>query len=317
LLLGFLDETISSLENKINNISYEPFGSKPWPCLNKAANHFQEAVVDSCVITRDFKTHNPVGTFACDCGFVYSRKGPDKNADDRYKIGRIKSFGVVWKRKLGELSKQDLSLRKKAVILGVDPMTVKNKLNPKMGCKENDLTEVLEEYRRTWSLLLENNQGKTITEIRSLNFKIYMWLYRNDKGWLYENYPKTVVKTQVSKIRIDWDKRDTNIAKQVKLIAKEIISDTEELIRVTKNEVGRRMVGISLAALYKNLKKMPKTQKALNTYIESIEQFQIRRIRYIAKTNPSFKEWELIRAAGLSRKFVEKHKEFIKKLFSI
>ncbi|MBV7508768.1 hypothetical protein KW850_26495 [Bacillus sp. sid0103] len=50
-------------------------------------------VLTSCVITRDYKTGLPVGTFTCSCGFVFSRKGPDKTNEDRYKIGRIKELG--------------------------------------------------------------------------------------------------------------------------------------------------------------------------------------------------------------------------------
>jgi hypothetical protein len=235
LLLGFLGETISSLDKHINCISYEPFGSGPWPCLNKAANHFQKPIINSCVITRDSKTGNPVGTFSCECGFVYSRKGPDKKDDDCYKIGRIKAFGPVWERKLAELSTQQLSLRKKAEILGVDPVTVKNKLNLNEVNREDiQQNTVIKKYRKEWSSLLENNKGKTITEIRSLNPRVYTWLYRNDLDWLQNHYPK-VVKSNNSSRRVDWEERDTEIAEQVELIAKEIINDTEVLTRVTKN----------------------------------------------------------------------------------
>lgn len=73
LLLGFLGETIPSMVSQIGSLKYEPFGSGPWLCLNKAADHYEEPMVNSCVITRDYKTGLPVGTFSCSCGFVYSR----------------------------------------------------------------------------------------------------------------------------------------------------------------------------------------------------------------------------------------------------
>lgn len=103
-----------------------PFGLGPWPCLNKAASHYRDPVIDECVVTRCSSTKLPVGTFSCSCGFVYSRRGPDKNEIDKYTIGRIKSFGPVWHSKLRVLNEEIMSLRKKAAILGVDPMTVKN-----------------------------------------------------------------------------------------------------------------------------------------------------------------------------------------------
>jgi hypothetical protein len=76
-----------------------------------------------CMVTRCSSTKLPVGTFSCSCGFVYSRPGPDKNEIDKFSIGRIKNFGPVWHSTLKVLNEGTLSLRKKATILGVDPMT--------------------------------------------------------------------------------------------------------------------------------------------------------------------------------------------------
>jgi predicted transcriptional regulator len=320
LLLGFLGETILSLEQHISNVNFEPFGCGPWPCLNKTAEHFRMPVISSCVITTDYKLKVPVGTFTCECGFVYSRRGPDSKEDDIYKIGRIKEFGHVWELKLAELSNQDLSLRKKAEILGVDPMTVKNRLESKEQAKLAEQKDNrFEKYRKEWIQLIEDNKEKTITEVRSLNPGVYTWLYRNDREWLKNHYPEGVKnKSNYSSKRINWEERDLEIAEQVELIAKEIMNDPDEPIRVTKNEIGRRINGLSLAALYKYIKKMPKTEKALNKNVETLEQFQIRRINLIAsrlrESNPSFKEWELIRLSGLGKKYVEKHKEILKKI---
>ncbi|MEK3985086.1 TnsD family Tn7-like transposition protein [Paenibacillus sp. FSL K6-3166] len=129
LLLGFLGETVESMMNNLaeeKTIYYEPFGHGPWPCLNKAANHYRQPVIVSCKITRCSSSGNPVGTFICDCGFIYSRKGPDKADTDRFKIGRIKDFGSMWRIKHAELSLQNLSLRKQAELLGCDPQTIVN-----------------------------------------------------------------------------------------------------------------------------------------------------------------------------------------------
>ncbi|HZH60985.1 MAG TPA: TnsD family Tn7-like transposition protein [Metabacillus sp.] len=34
-----------------------PFGSGPWPCLNKEANHYKEYVIQEVNVTRDFKSN--------------------------------------------------------------------------------------------------------------------------------------------------------------------------------------------------------------------------------------------------------------------
>ncbi|WP_264174715.1 TnsD family Tn7-like transposition protein [Clostridium estertheticum] len=80
--------------------NYNIFGRGPWPCLNKVAEYYRMNVVNNLKITEDYKTRLPVRTFSCDCGFVYSRKGPDKVSGDRYRVGRIKEFSAVWENKL-------------------------------------------------------------------------------------------------------------------------------------------------------------------------------------------------------------------------
>ncbi|MGR5962533.1 TnsD family Tn7-like transposition protein [Bacillus paranthracis] len=105
-----------------------PFGTGPWPCLNKATTHYRESVIPNVEVTRDFKSTASIGTFSCSCGFVYARKGPDMSLDDRFRIGRVKVFGEVWKSKLKQLSKKRLSTRAIARELGVDSKTVKKYL---------------------------------------------------------------------------------------------------------------------------------------------------------------------------------------------
>lgn len=90
-----------------NKIYYHPFGKAPWPCLNIAADHYLKDVVSEYIVISDYKTRKPVGTFACSCGFIYSRKGPDSREEDRYKVGRIKKFGDVWEQRLFELVSEE------------------------------------------------------------------------------------------------------------------------------------------------------------------------------------------------------------------
>lgn len=318
LLLGFLGETIPSMVHNLGKYSNKPFGNGPWLCLNKAAEHYNDSVITSCVITRDSKTGLPVGTFSCDCGFVYSRKGPDKTVDDKHKIGRIKKFGHVWENKLARLSQKELSLRKMAEILGVDPMTVKNKLNLKVKAQTKILSsnkmDTRQKYRAEWEKLLESNIDKSITELRKLNQKVYTWLYRNDKEWLKSNYSiLSKVNSKIMTSKVDWAKRDQEMVRQAELTVESILSEKNKLVRVTKNEIGRRLG--KLASLSKSLNKLPKTKEFLDRHIESVEQFQIRRIKHVVKelkkTNSSLKEWEVIRVAGLKKEFAEKLKDII------
>lgn len=315
LILRFLNETVQSMESSINKISYKPFGSGPWLCLNKAAAHYCKAVVVDCKVTRDYETGNPVGTFSCSCGFVFSRKGPDKTIDDKYRIGRIKKFGVVWEEKLNEVQKLHISLRKMSEILGVDPKTVKKKLETKEEI--NDYKEsILDKasYRDAWLKLISDNKTASVTQIRLLEPKVYIWLYRNDHEWLVNNYPRVSRISNKTLNKVDWVKRDSIISKKVASVANDILNQKDYLIRVTRNEIGRRLGDVDL--LYRKLDKLPETEKLLNFYLETIEQFQLRRILHIINDLKQkklvVKEWEVVREAGLKKEFAEKFSHFIK-----
>ncbi|MFC0215170.1 TnsD family transposase [Paenibacillus chartarius] len=315
LVLGFLGETIESMTNQISDykISYEPFGKGPWPCLNKAANHYKDPVISSCEITRCSKTGMPVGTFSCSCGFVYSRKGPDQSNDDRFKIGRIKNFGEVWNEKLRIISQQDISLREMSRRLGCDPKTVISRLSDSKTVISSAVDQESMRYKEEWKKLISSNSELSVTELRKLNQSAYTWLYRHDRTWLHEHSPvnrKSIKKRE----RINWEERDHQIAKEVQLAANEILyGKSDKLIRVTKTEIGRRIGKLPL--LFKMLHKLPETAKQLNVVLETVEEFQKRRINLKAvelmNTNAIVKRWELIRVSGLRKKFIEIHHDVI------
>ncbi|TYS57324.1 hypothetical protein FZC74_16670 [Sutcliffiella horikoshii] len=316
LLISFLGETVKSLLTKLNIDNYTPFGAGPWPCLNKAADHYKEAIITTVKITKDFKSSNPVGTFKCTCGFSYSRKGPDFVTEDRYRIGRIKEFGDVWREKLKETNKSELSLRKKAEVLGVDPKTVINQLlkDDQININvESISSDIKHSQKQQWLKLINENTGLSISELRKSNSNLYMWLYRNDREWLKEHSPKKI-RIKSKGLIIDWKQRDIQIAELAKSKVKDILNE-KKILRVTKNEIGRRMGNINL--LYKNMHKLPKTKLFLESRLESIEEFQMRRIKEVIKklmlNRGVVKEWEVIRESGLKPKYANKHKQFIKR----
>lgn len=316
LVLNFLGETVQSMQHQIGRYSFLPFGSGPWLCLNKAAVHYRQPSVNSCVISRDSKTKQPVGTFSCTCGFVYSRRGPDRSYDDQFKIGRIKEYGHIWDEKLQVVSQQDISLREMARLLGCDPKTVISRISNSKVLKISpvDQSEIL--YKEEWTKLMDSNGGLSITEIRKLNQAVYSWLYRHERLWLQEHSPRNI-KSAIKRERINWEERDQQIAEEVRLVAIEILSEkSKKLVRVTKAEIGRRIGKLSL--LFNMLHKMPETAKQLILVQETVGEFQLRRINLRAvelkNTNVVVKRWELIRAAGLREKFIEIHREVIDEL---
>ena len=84
--------------------SYAPFGSGPWPCLNIVCKHYRQR---SITTFQTKYTHTKggrcIGIFACVCGFIYSRVGPDKSQEDAFRRDKVISYGSVWDVRLREL----------------------------------------------------------------------------------------------------------------------------------------------------------------------------------------------------------------------
>lgn len=190
LMLYFLEQDMDEFVNQEAYVG--PFGTGPWPCLNKAAEHYGESVIPSVEITRDSKSKVPIGTFSCSCGFVYARKGPDMSLKDRFCIGRVKVFDEVWKSKLKQLSKKRLSTRAIARELGVDSKTVKRYLEGH-GVVSNQVKienkALLEQYKNEMIEGIRRFPNLSRTALREHFKKQYMFLYRHDKEWLIKNLP--------------------------------------------------------------------------------------------------------------------------------
>lgn len=325
LLILFLGLTLEEFFLRHEKIQNLPFGKGPWPCLNKAASHYRSNIIRDCIISRDSKNGLPVGTFSCECGFIYSRRGPDKKGSDLYKIGRIKSFGPEWQKELLYLATQEkISLRGIAKSLNVDTKTIKFQLErlAKQGrgaasqvTPEDRYDKKLKQYRTSWKKVIENHPGKIKTEIRKLMPCTYIWLYRHDRQWLDQNSPPLKARTKHADYRVDWDKRDKELVKRVKHAAGDIKKACKP-IRVTISSIGKQVGEIAL--LQRHLLKLPRTKIALGSLVETEEDFQIRRVKWAAKIlsekGELLQEWKIVRMAGLRPGYSERVRKEIYKV---
>lgn len=290
------------------NHSVKPFGDGPWPCLNAAAKHYHQAVIPDVIVTYCYETKLPVGTFSCSCGFIYSRRGPDSSPDDRYRIGRIKNFGPIWEERLKMLVNQGLSLRKVANILHVDPQTVK-----KYSLVENSFNE----YNTKNSLVLANNINKknewikliqqysqrSVTELRKLKPALYTWLYRHEKIWLFDNSSQIPIKKKSATHRVNWEERDILLCNKVRQEVNIMLTAVGKPERITVSRVGKRLGVLSL--LEKKLNKLPCTREYLSSMIESVEDYQRKRIIWAVEVldsgNKPLIEWRVKKIAGIGK----------------
>ncbi|WCF07759.1 TnsD family transposase [Paenibacillus thiaminolyticus] len=259
LLLRYLYGSFSEFLKRSDQ-ELAPFGKGPWPCLNKAADHYRGAIIKECQSTRCSDTGQPVGTFRCTCGFSYSRRGPDQSEEDRFRRGRIKSFGSVWEARLKEYLKLGLSYRSTALNLGVDTNTVIKYANGNISGHKSNL------------------------KAPKLNKKAK----RSSKPKEYRS------------VRVDWELRDLELSWQVEETCKELMNAKLKPIRIRVATVGKRIGKLSMLEKHKD--KLPITMNTLSNYLETVSQFQIRRVRWAAEQMHDewpLKRWKLIRKAGL------------------
>ncbi len=323
LVMRFLSESVESFV-LIGKTSYKPFGDAPWPCLNPAAGHFKKSVVQECKLSICSDTRLPVGTFKCVCGFTYSRRGPDKCSTDRYKVGRVKGYGQVWEAKLAQLYKESSSLRAKAKKMGADPGTIKkyaaklgfveeaNVVIPIGGAQtgEKSLSSVTNAdkcqfYRDKMTSVIKTHYDRTRTEIRSKAPGVYIWLYRNDREWLELALPSPTARglrnNSNRNSRVDWSARDNQLSQEIEKAAEQLLLADEKPVRITLGKIGKSID--KLALLEQHLDKLPKSGAILRRVLESVEDFQIRRVEWamsqLKMSGEEIAEWKIHKIAGL------------------
>lgn len=310
LMIQFLGITLEELWNEESD--YLPFGESPFPCLNAGADHYLKPVITEVSIRYDSKIKRPVGTFRCSCGFVYARSGPDSSEDDKYKVGRIKEVGEVWEAKLKELLRMDVSLRGIARRLRVDVNTVKkysNKITEAEVEIVYDNKTILinkENFRKEWMDLQEKYPEKSKTALRKINGRLYAWLYRNDNEWLNLNSPK---KKQIPVVnnRVDWVIRDKEILESVKAVVEDMLNSEVKPKRITISQVGKKIGKLTL--IEKHISKLPRTNYYLQQTVESVRDFQIRRIKWAIKEcereGYDMQWWRVAKIAGIRDEWTE------------
>lgn len=312
LVMMFLGTDLNHLFGKKE---YQPFGKGPWVCLNLACSHHHKPVVTDLMITRCYDTRKPVGTFRCNCGFVFSRRGPDQNKDDQYRIGTIKEYGHVWKGKLTELVNEGNSLTEISRELQADRATIKKyaaELELKVPWKlpkiqKKDVNESLEDFetqlndrKNKWLELQEEYPEKSKTVLRKMCPDVYAYLYRNDPEWLNE-YSPVKKRIQTPNQRVDWEKRDKELLKQVKNVVRNWDLDVEKPTKITVTSIGKNINELSL--LQKKADKLPKTIEYISKMSEDTVSFQKRRVEFtfekLKKENEPILEWKVYKKAGL------------------
>jgi hypothetical protein len=191
----------------------------------------------------------PLATFACACGFVYSRVGPDRTAADRCRVGRIRSYGPVWEAKLRELWRDpDLTITAIARHMGSNFTTIKRQarrlglLNAAAGATATSATPYersgalptaanRQMYRRAWLEATAVFPAQPWNALKAAHASVYNWLDRHDAEWLAAHRPARHGDTRS---KVSWAELDEQLAERV-TTAVARLKQTTPPVRVSKN----------------------------------------------------------------------------------
>lgn len=324
LVMFFLDIDLDHLFEKNK---YQPFGKAPWLCLNVACLNFQKPVVKDLTITIDYDTRKPVGTFRCECGFVYSRKGPDQTREDRTRIGRIKEYGHIWRERLSDLVREGKTLMEISRELNSDRTTIKKYAaelelavpwkSPKIEKKTNDVPfedyeKQLTERKNKWLELQNLYPEKSKTELRKIAPDVYSYLYRNNQDWLFAFSP-VKKKSKAPNRRVDWKERDEEMLKITMKVVQDWDKDVEKPTRITITSIGIKINKLSLLQKYAD--KIPKTIDYIHKVSEDTLMFQRRRVEWCIEKlkveGETIIEWKIYKKAGLRPTVSDEVKRYI------
>lgn len=299
LLMTFLGVTVKELF--LGYKEYKPFGTGPWPCLNRASSHFGQTTIAAYRVTDAIETlkGKPLAVFSCDCGFMYSRVGPDSSDKDRYDFTSVVSYGLVWESYLKEKwEDSSITLEALAKKLYVCPTTVRRhalRLNlsfprktpfskpasEKFIKQHSNMRKTFKEYlhirQEHWLSVRKANPNAGRTELITLASFTYDWLRENANDWLEDNLPVSRKSIPPPK-RVDWGTWDVKLPKAIKDSSARIRGLPGHPIRVIKEaiirEVGHR------SWIEKRLDKLPQTARSLAKSLESGEDFLLRCVKW-------------------------------------
>ena len=301
LMIHFLGYSLSEFLGGGMPTEYRPFGEEPWPCLNPASDHYLQPVIRECPWTyRRYEKSVPIGTFTCPlCGFVYTRRGPDRVPEDRFRrCPSIKTCGPVWEaalRRLWNTPSTNLDqigrrlgigrelVRKYAAYLDLPssrPGNPKKVQLPKLIRRANDLSPTplpWEDYRARWLAHVKEHPGIGRSKLARANWPVYHWLRRFDPEWLESNMPPCATGGRPP-WHANWEERDRQLADEVEKIATSIRNVPGCPTHVNRSFIGRETG--KQVWLYDNLDVLPLTARVLSNVIETREDWSVRKIAW-------------------------------------
>jgi hypothetical protein len=138
-------------------------------------------------------------------------------------------------------------------------------------------------HRRKFVQLLTSHPETTRNQLWSPNiYRSYLWLRKHDKKWLAVRLPKEI-RSNLPKAsnQNKWSSLDVDLSRKIQAVVDELLARKERLVRITLNRIEDEVRKAGF--LGRNLNRLPKSKALLDRYLETVDQFQIRRIRLVTE----------------------------------
>lgn len=306
------------------------FGNGPWPCLNPVCKDYGKFVIYDLVLGHTRRSRRkPLGTFTCQCGFVYCRVGPDTQPTDKFRIGKIKRYGSVWEAQFRSLwSAPDtninqiahemdcswITIERQARRLGLtsaEPMVEENRTS-----YDVPTPHMLLKYRQEWLDALIKYPSLGTARLQAAIPNVYSWLDRHDSAWLNLNKPR---RRSFQRRQANWEARDNDLVTKIATSVDVLRNMRERPVRITKQVIAMEL-GIPKNWVERDLNKLPRTAREIARFEESPEQFALRRLhsamQNCLKCQEEISRSELIKMAGISKRMEVKCRELIEQVIT-
>lgn len=285
LLMEFLKETAQGFFSSVPD--NEPYGSGPWPCINKVCCHYGKDGAEKISVT--YMNGQTIGHFRCTgCGMKYQRSRPWQEFEEYADHAVILDYGDYWYRKLREcVEAKGLNQAETAKVMKCTTTTVRKRaeeigLNLHMNrksCiyheKEWKGIDRSQYFRAKVDEALQYQPELTAKELDELVPGAYAWFHKNDFQWLKE------------RLVIEQDKQYWMVWEQEHL---ELLKEAYEYIKQTGNPERRITIGwlCSTAGLREceikgRLHRFSNIKDFVDEVVESKEEWLRRRLVAIAK----------------------------------
>lgn len=284
LLMEFLKETAQGFFSSVPD--NEPYGSGPWPCINKVCCHYGKDGAEKVSVT--YMNGQTIGHFRCTgCSMKYQRSRPWQEFEEYADHAVILDYGDYWYGKLREcVEAKGLNQAETAKVMKCTTTTVRKRAEEigldlhvnRKSCiyheKEWKGIDRSQYFRAKVGEALQYQPELTAKELDELVPGAYAWFHKNDFQWLKE------------RLVIDQDKQYWTVWEQEHL---KLLKEAYECIKQTGDSDRRITIGwlCSTAGLREceikgRLHRFPDIKCFVDEVVESKEEWLGRRLTAIA-----------------------------------